>query len=450
MRSSLFSCPTRSTRATRLLSGLVVVAGACAGSVEPPPGAGAELELKLGLRPVDALRSADASIDDSGCLTLAWVQVQAGENGRLPRYTLAASEGGAASPWSAPSELAAGVVGEPRLVQLPGGLRLVAGASLSLFARDAAGWRKLQALTPPGLRAEGADARAVGEQLLVCFVHRPSAPYAMSERGAAHRQRLVLVPVAADAPQAPLELADFEPSMHPGPAPRLVGDRDGLHLVVGLNLEREDARGARRVVGEVVHLSSADGGASWSDPSSVLSEPLQGGIAALDIVARGPHLQVYVSAHGIRRLRSGDGGATWGAPEELAPYDTSIARGTGESGAVRALLDGEEVVVAWIDARHREGNRSALNPLGGLPWSDDPAYQQNNDVFALRLPFPGEAAQGDRPVPVRLTAQGSFAHSLRVLATDESVLALWAGRGSVGDQLDSTGSEPAFFRAAIP
>ncbi|HEV2853780.1 MAG TPA: hypothetical protein VHC97_13335 [Thermoanaerobaculia bacterium] len=164
----------------------------------------------------------------------------------------------------------------------------------------------------------------------------------------------------------------------------------------------------------------------------------------MDLISHQGTLFAFYSAFGLWASRSADG-RIWSAPVAVAPYETSLARGSTESGSVAAAAGPNGGVLSWIDARFRKSDRRWWNPLGGVPWSDDDPFWANNDVFALTLEETGKALTGYTVTPRRLTSPQSFARSLRAAALDGRTVLLWAGRLGVGKRLEASDRPPTLF-----
>jgi hypothetical protein len=115
---------------------------------------------------------------------------------------------------------------------------------------------------------------------------------------------------------------------------------------------------------------------------------------------------------------------------------------------------GDRGRLVWIDTRFRKSDRHWWNPLGGVPWSDDPDWK-NNDVLTIAVS--DIVALSVSPVkanaliaPSRLTEQLSYANSARVRASRTRLFALWSGRSKVGKRLDTFGQKPRMFYTTLP
>jgi hypothetical protein len=110
------------------------------------------------------------------------------------------------------------------------------------------------------------------------------------------------------------------------------------------------------------------------------------------------------------------------------------------TSSIEPATRGDSGQVIWIDTRFGRTDRSPLNPLGGVPWSDSPDWP-NNDVFALPLRAILHAGTGaEKLTPVRLTNDLSLTRCVRAHATADAVYVVWAG----WTKIDRAGS----YRAA--
>jgi hypothetical protein len=98
-----------------------------------------------------------------------------------------------------------------------------------------------------------------------------------------------------------------------------------------------------------------------------------------------------------------------------------------QTSSTEPAVQGRGGQVVWIDTRYGRTDKTPLNPLGGIPWSDAPDWG-NNDVFAL----PMEAvlhggSRGRNLKPLRLTRDLSYTQCVRARATAREVIVVWAG-----------------------
>jgi hypothetical protein len=314
-----------------------------------------------------------------------------------------------------------------------------------------AAFRELAPLVSAGRgRALAFDVLSAGGGLVVAYLLE--IPAQGSTAGALELH------VAGGAGLPDRTVARFPASVLRQPSPRLVVGGGRLHLLCAVNQEerRTTLSNGRKVeemapVGAIFYLGSGDGGETWTQPVEVAggrSRPPV--VQAVELMARPGSLIAVYSAFGLWAARSPDGRA-WSAPVAMAPYATSLARGSTESGAVAAAPGPDGSVLAWIDARFQKSDRRWWNPLGGVPWSDDNPLWANNDIFVLRLPEV-EAALAGRPVaPHRLTSPLSSARSLRAGAAPEGrAILLWAGRRRVGKQPDTFHEPPVLLYVRLP
>ena len=110
--------------------------------------------------------------------------------------------------------------------------------------------------------------------------------------------------------------------------------------------------------------------------------------------------------------------------------------------------------LVWIDTRFRKTDRHWWNPLGGVPWSDEPDWKNNDvlsvavsDVFALSA---GRIQPKAGTAPARLTEELSYASCARVRASKTRLFVLWSGRTKVGKRLDTYAQRPRLFYTTLP
>lgn len=409
---------------------VVVALVACAQRpVAETPGAPPVSQIPdLGLGPRDDVDAADLAVSPQGEIHVVWRAVVRKEGGATPEYPVLYARG---EPWGRPIEVDR--LGEPpRIVLASGVVHVLFGPRLRHFVGDGRSFRELAPWVPPGrVRALSFDVLALGEHLLVAYLlEAVSGDLELHVARAGGLDRTV---------------ARFPASFLSQPEPRLVAEGNRLHLLCAVNLPEGSEPKADEPFARVLHLSSPDGGATWTEPV----EAARGHVAqAVALIAREGALHAVYSAFGLWSTRSADG-RSWSAPVAVAPYSTTAARGSTESGSVVASPGPDGGFVAWIDARFRKSDRRWWNPTGGIPWSDDNPFWANNDIFALSLDGIDKAA--GRPVPPRrLTPPLSFARSLRAAVIDGRTVLLWAGRLEVGKDPEASGRPPALFYATYP
>ncbi|MFL6198809.1 MAG: sialidase family protein [Thermoanaerobaculia bacterium] len=395
---------------------------------EPAPAALPVSQIPdLGLGPRDDIDAADLAVSPQGEIHVVWRAVVRKADGATPEYPvlyLRGERGG--QTWGRPVEVDR--LGEPPRVALASGkVHVLFGPKLRHFLGDGRTFRELAPRVPAGrARALSFDVLPLGEDLLVAYLLEASSgglELHVSRDGGPDRT-----------------VARFPASFLSQPEPRLAAEGGRLYLLCAVNLEEGSEPGADEPFAKVLFLSSADGGATWTEPV----EAARGHVAqAVALIPRQGALHAFYSAFGLWSTRSADG-RSWSAPVAVAPYSTTQARGSTESGPVVGSPGPDGGFVAWIDARFRKSDRRWWNPLGGVPWSDDNPFWANNDVFALPL-------DGIARAPLRrLTPPLSSARSLRAAVIDGRTILLWAGRLEVGKDPGASGRPPALFYTTYP
>ena len=385
----------------------------------------------LGLGPLDDIDAADFAVSPQGEIHVVWRAVIRKEGAVTPEYPVLYARGEPGGPaWGRPIEVDR--LGEPpRIALAPGGAHVLFGPRLRHFVGDGRGhFRELAPWVPSGRgRARAFDVVRKGEELLVAYLLEiPAGSLELHVARAGGPDRTV---------------ARFPASFLSQPEPRLVAEGNRLHLLCAVNLPEGSEPGADEPFARIVFLSSPDGGATWTEPVEAARGHVAGAVA---LIPREGALHAFYSAFGLWSTRSADG-RNWSAPVAVAPYRTTLARGSTESGSMVGSPGPDGGFVAWIDARFRRSDRRWWNPLGGIPWSDDDPFWANNDVFALPLDGIGKAP----PATLRrLTPPLSFARSLRAAVIDGRTVLLWAGRLEVGKDPAASGRPPALFYATYP
>jgi hypothetical protein len=122
--------------------------------------------------------------------------------------------------------------------------------------------------------------------------------------------------------------------------------------------------------------SSADGGATWSTPSTATSQFGSDAEGALPVVQPDGSLTIVMlaDAAGVYAVRSADGGVTFGAPAGIAPLTEASQPLLRAPPLPAATVDGSgRIYVAWADCRFRtgcDGNTIVLSTsTDGSTWS---------------------------------------------------------------------------------
>ena len=413
--------------------------------------------------PETGLRASDAILDlalaaDGGLVHLAWSAAIASARGVAPSYrTVYAHSENRGRNWSAPLVID-DTLGTPRLVAAGDLVALVTGIRLLAFrSRDGGrSWDEPISLLPRGARKVAAfDAAFDGEDLVVACVLQPSTPYATAQRSAEHRQRVVIVRLAADGVARETELGRFAPSLRAPARPRIVVAGDLIQLAVGLNLDRGeivdgDASESVRERSLLAWFETDVGGRAWSAPR-IIDLTTDGDeirrLEDLDFVRIGDTTHLFLTGHAVHVVSSTAEGR-WSRPRRLNPYDIRLSRGELRAPALAAAALGGQGRVVWIDHRYRRSDRRPWNPLGGLPWSDDDPMWADNDVFSLSLSAAVDLVVDGIP-PERITAPASFARAVEVAASDDRFLVAWSGRTNVGKDF-ANNEAPRIFLTSMP
>ena len=414
------------------------------------------------------IRAVDFAVDDEESLHVVWRAVLS--NNERPAlntdkiYYARGDKGGAT--WSQPV-----IVGDNRLADemvriLIGrdGLHLVFGRQLRHFVSGDGGtsWRELEPFIPREQKgAEVFDAVIAGDRIVVAYQLHPKPAYDVSKRTVKDDQQLYVVNWSAETIAAPALIASFPGSLNGPPPPALAVEGKRVHLMSAINAERRQGA-AISVEGKLFYLRSDDAGVTWSSPVEASLGAAKGATASgsgeIQAVKKiellpGPE-RLYALYHDtLLFMTHTSDGRTWSPSVEIGRHgrSESIANFTSES--VSAAAVGDRGSLVWIDTRFRKSDRKSWNPLGGVPWSDEPDWVNNDiliipasDVFALA----GSGARAVQSSPGRMTEQQSYAHTVRVRASKSQLFVLWSGRSKVGKRLDTFGQRPRLFYTTLP
>jgi hypothetical protein len=201
------------------------------------------------------------------------------------------------------------------------------------------------------------------------------------------------------------------------------------------------------VHGRLFHASSRDLGSSWSEPVEIPlvddGESLPS-IVSLDLVSFLDRTLIVLGTsgglYGVHVEREG----AWSEPVIIARgKHRSSSSWRSESVDVDAI--GDIGAMVWIDGRYQKSDRSLLNPLGGIPWNDDPNWG-NNDVFLLSWSGAGGIDLHDRtPKARRLSPALSRARMVKLHCARDRTYVLWAGRERIGRGTRSRATPPQVF-----
>ena len=106
------------------------------------------------------------------------------------------------------------------------------------------------------------------------------------------------------------------------------------------------------------------------------------------------------------------------------------------------------VAVAWVDGRYRRSDQRWWNPLGGIPWSDNPDWY-NNDLF-VATDAPQSASAAAALVPLRLTVDPSMTKDIAMVARDGRLLVFRSGRARVHKAPYDADAPPEVTQASVP
>lgn len=414
---------------------------------------GSPVALEVGLSVRDRITAVDTALSVDGDVRLVWI-AKRNEVGRMPRSEVWYAATDAQHNWTTVATRIDAVGSrDVKVFDVDGKTHILVGNRLSHFVSDDGGasWSRLGPLIPAGHPlAMRFDAVVVDEGFLVVF-QSASRPNGQSVGRESQRNSTVFAirwrPGGQAGPQGILDL----PTSVRSPQPRLAIARGDVHLVAGTNLRSHNrSKGGASILSSSTalhHTLSRDGGLSWSKPSPILTGKGEKPHAtnrdthAVDLAVADGTISVVYSSYGVFLVSSIDGGSSWTIPQQLAPYKTSSTSGTGESLDVKVVArKPHQWDVIWVDERYQRV-RAGRGFMGGLLWSDDPGFEQNNDVFRQLV----SSQQFNHHIPTRLTREGSFAGPIALDASDDVVLVVWAGRRQVGVQLESFEAPPQMF-----
>lgn len=438
MRMSPLGSTDKPVRLGSLLVLLVVLSTGDAFPANPPSGA-APVALDLGtadLNSSDDIPAFDAAVSDDGIIYAVWRLVRAGsrsKDGGVFSATFDSDGKRTSNVTRAPVDS-----GALELVLLAGQLHLISGPVLSHHVKGITGrddsWTELPGLGN-GRASSSFDAIATPVGIVV-------ASFARAAAGRPRELRLVRW-ASQDLPVTTTSFSFPASTFSPAP-PRLAFDGRTVHVVVGAN--QEGTSPSASVEGRVFYAASQDFGSSWSKPTDVTAaayglaagspSPLQtiGGVGVLGFADR-----IYAFFHQDRLwVTVSTDGVHWQPPTTVDSFEPGFGA-TYVTESVGAASVATRAEVAWIDTRNRKSDRRWWNPLGGLPWSDSPDWQ-NNDVYVMDVARIGSSA-------TRLTRDGSSARSLVIRRSATSLFGVWSGRAKV--DRSGAGSPPSIFLTSI-
>jgi hypothetical protein len=433
------------------------------GHATPPPQVGHVQQVPGGsLRVHDSIEALDFTVVGERVLHLAWIAAIAdsGRPGVRERQLWYQREDMGADSWTTPTRLASshdpnwgvGIAahGDEVHIVLGGGLRHFVSTT------DGAAWQETPPLVGPGQVPVTAFALAAVDSGFVLATISPEQrvgeDWSTARLGVWDRR------LSGDRVEAPVLIATYSGRYRDRPTPRLLVAGDSLYLVYGL-IEEDPTQQAG---GPTAHLfctrrPARRGG--WSAPVEIgpLSTPGASrngsdkpeGVGEMEVARLGGRLLVFFTSQVIYATASRPDGS-WAPCTAVAPEERSATWSGCAMASPTAAVADEAGLLVWIDTRYRHTDRTLANPLGGVPWSDNPDWA-DNAVLALPLaealsPAAGTLSRGI----VRLTGDLAYARVVRARAGAKSIYVVWAGRAKVGKNLDSYGVPPCLFTVSFP
>ena len=414
---------------------------ACAKSVplsEPAPTAIPGTSAPLN----DSIDNVDFCFDGNEHLHLVWTVSEHGRQSIEARYQRLDMRTGT---WAYPSVLGKCEPGPIRIVDASSGLNVIASRDLHHWVSPDSGqtWLSKGDLGGDSRRSiTGFDATADKGELLVTYI--ASLRQAYQPRS---ESKVVIGTVRDSGLRS--ELTVFQGSHARPICPRLLLKGDSLLLVYAVSSNTGADTGTKS---RILMLRSGDDGMTWSQPREVW--PIGDAarfpfIEQLDATIVEGTIVVFYRAGVLFSLRS-TGPTSWTSPVRVAVPPPSPSTRSYQAYSPSCASNGHGGRVAWIDTRFTRSEQTAVNPLGGIPWSDQPEWA-NNDVFSLPLRPYAEIADGSVPAapPIRHTPDLSQASSVRTAIHGNSAYVIWAGRAKVGRSARDAGEVPQLFYVTI-
>ena len=246
-------------------------------------------------------------------------------------------------------------------------------------------------------------------------------------------------------------------------SPQILSDGDSLAIVYTLSYEAVRSERGEIIPSEngslqsrIFIMRSGDSGKTWSQAQEVgplKVETLKAHdwlVTDVEAARLEGDVLIYYCAGAFYCTRS-IGSNGWTSPVRVAapPEDPSSPSYLALSPS--AASNGQKGLLTWIDTRFHRSERTASNPLGGVPWSDYPDWV-NNDLFSLPLSAFPVRGLADVPtlVPSRLTQELSFARVVESRVHGDSVHVIWAGRAKVGRAERDADEPPRLFHLVLP
>ena len=411
-----------------------------------------------GLRTDESIDAFDFVTDESGSLHFVWSARRSDSgkpwNKRTEVWYQRGDQGG--TRWTRPFRLEAeqGWGAGPRIVIAGDRLHVLFGYSLRHWVSEDRGgtWSALPMLIEGHqLGAKSFDLLSLGDgSLLVAFL-APGLP--LDNATPNYSSALYVMRWSENGTSTPRALVQVDHGFVNPPTPRLALHRDRVHVVAGF---RELLTRVQMANGRSTKVSTSRGRLfctataadsvleSWGSVEELPLPSRHGSsLGDLTVLTAENRLALFFCAYSLYFAQV-DTGRVWSQSTRLTS-DREPFTGSYESSSVGVARAGHRSRLVWIDARYRKSDRSLLNPLGGIPWSDSPEWR-NNDVFTARLPDRLDSlATSGLPEPERLTQPLSQAQSVVIRALGERFCVAWNGRAKVGHGVESYGERPKIF-----
>jgi hypothetical protein len=411
----------------------------------------------------------DFAVDEEESLHVVWRAVFSNNDRpslNSDKILYARGDRGGAS-WSQPIQVGENRLADDHLRILigAGGLHIIFGRNLRHLSSGDGGktWRESAPLIPnQESRADVFDAVVVGDSLVVAYLFHPRPAYEIDKRTPKDDQKLYVVRWSPEELSAPMLIASLPGSLNGPPSPRILAEGTRLHLMCGINADRRDGAGVG-VAGRLFYLRSDDRGTSWSSPVEASVGAAKGAtssgnsgiqtLGTIELLPTPERLYAFYHDSGLFMTRTKDG-SDWSPAVELGGQGRTESSANFHSDSVSVAAIGGAGRLAWIDTRFRKSDRHWWSPLGGVPWSDETDWK-NNDVFTVTVSdvvgLSAVSVPAKSPsAPARLTEQLSYANSVRVRASKTRIFVLWSGRSKVGKRLDTFGQKPRLFYGTVP
>lgn len=431
---------------TSVLLVLCLLANGCAGKTAAVP-ASVSLTQGAGLTARDDIDGLDIATDARGDVHLVWGERSNVYGGGTVRARLVYRHGsGSPLRWGPRVVVAEGgiAIGSPQVVVASDRVHVFAGARMQHWWWPVAGGAPISdgtVLAGQDPAAGGFDAIQTADAILIAYLAtdasddqtlravrwRPAGPGRVFE--------IARLPRAASAGRV-------APQFHRlGPRLMLAWPQNSLQQRwdPGINATSVSTTAT------IHSTSSSDGGATWTAVRDVITGNASP-ITALALAGTAEIPSVLFATSGLFESRLVATG--WTPPGSFNGDGSPSPSNTGMPSAVATTRCNGHGVVAWVDARHRRSDRRWWNPLGGLPWGDNPDGY-NNDLFVAKYapPLAGTAAAR---VPRRLTSPDSFTRQIVVAEHDGQLLVLRTGRARVRKAPNDAGSPPEITQVTVP